>query len=130
MVPDTFKRCRAPLRIHIQKGGGLETEFKNTIQYNLGTKIYLDNQKDKEEIEEKGLYQIYFRDKTCVRRIVWAKKGCSQVSINDNFFDDICCILFKMVDNANAKGTGSCGTVKKSQKVVCLVSMEIFMKNW
>ena len=26
-----------------RRGGGLETEFKNTIQYNLGTKIYLDN---------------------------------------------------------------------------------------
>ena len=96
----------------------------------LGTMLYLDIQKWKENMKTSEFQKNLGVTAACMNRLAMAAKGCVQMTSNYTYFYGSRFSYVKTAEEAIAAGFDYCGTAKTSYKEFCLAILENLMKYW
>ena len=101
----------------------LGTEMNNVTCSRLGTMLYLEIQKGKEDMKKSKFQSVLGGTAACMKRLAISTKGCGQLTSNDTYFADSWFSSVKTSENMAATGVDYCRPVKTSHKGFCLATL-------
>ena len=104
--------------------------MNNVAFSRLGTMLYLEIQKGKEDMKASEFQKYLGGNNACMKRLSIATKGCDQLTSNYTYFADIWFSSVEMAEETMAVGVDYCGLAKINQKGFCLATLENLTKYW
>ena len=108
----------------------LGTEMNNVACSRLGTMLYLDIQRGKDDMKTSIFLKYLGGTAVCIRRIMMDIKGCDELTSIDTHFYDNWSIGVKMAEEVMAWRVNYYRPVKTSHKGFCIDTFKRLIKDW